>query len=249
METEDNKVNEPVKTGKEETPKVEAPAKPKEEVTPPESTVTDEEKGPDTDGAESEGQGDVQSSPGTNMLEEVVIIGEIPEEVHGKFKFGKTSNKRMLDVNVNLVMVARYALSTSDELDWGVGPYGGKRSAEEQLELYSDGRSRADGTKKKSYHQTGLALDLVPVIDGKMTWENIEAFMVIQKKMFKAWNKLKREGRIPDGFYLHWGGYWSAKDKNADGVMQVNEKGWDLPHFEIRTLPQKKKFRNELKAI
>jgi len=160
----------------------------------------------------------------------------------GKFKYGKTSLSRREGVIIYIILTSELALSNSTSLDWGVGPYGGKRSPEEQNKLFKDGRSKADGYNKKSYHQSGLALDLVPVINGKMTWENRKAFLVIRKLMFDAWTSLQVQGKIPKEYYLHWGGFWGAVDKNNDGIQQENELGWDSPHFEIRKYPQKIKF-------
>ncbi len=158
-----------------------------------------------------------------------------------KFNYGKTSNKRMEGVISYLVLTAIEALADSTTLDWGVGPHGGLRTTSDQQGLFKKGVTRADGVKKKSYHQSGKALDLVPVINGKMTWESRKAFIEIRKLMFNAWIELKKKGKIPKGLYLHWGGFWgkNAVDKNKDGIQQPNELGWDAPHFEIRPYPQK----------
>ena len=150
----------------------------------------------------------------------------------------------MSGVHSVIILVAERALSLSTWLDWGVGPYGGKRSVANQQALFKRGVTKADGINKKSYHQTGLALDLVPWINGKFTWANVKAFLEIRSLMFKAWNELKQEGKIPSGMYLHWGGFWgkNAVDKDGDGKQGVSELGWDAPHFELRKYPQKIKF-------
>lgn len=161
----------------------------------------------------------------------------------GKFVYGRSSRRRMNGVHELLIEVAERALDKSTEVDWGVGPYGGLRTAEVQNHLYKKGRSRADGYKKKSYHQTGLAIDLVPWINGKFTWANAAAFLEIRKLMFESWKDMAKENKVPPKTYLHWGGFWSAKDKNRDGIQQPNELGWDAPHFELRGYPQKINFQ------
>jgi peptidoglycan L-alanyl-D-glutamate endopeptidase CwlK len=161
-----------------------------------------------------------------------------------KFKYGNKSIERMRGVNTLLVETAKLALSMSEDLDWGVGPFGGLRTSGQQAKLFAQKRSKADGTNKKSYHQSGNALDLVPVINGKMTWENSEAFLTIKYFMIVAWKTLKKQKKVPEDSYLHWGGYWgkNAKDKDGDGKQGANEIGWDAPHFEIRGYRQKINF-------
>ena len=171
-----------------------------------------------------------------------------PPKIHDRFRYGRGSNRRMEGVNSYLILTARLALRLSNNLDWGVGPYGGKRSVPQQYSMYKKGYSRCDGTRKKSYHQSGNALDLVPYKNGAYTWADILDFFEIKKYMFQAWNMLKKEGKIPSNLHIHWGGYWSAKDRNADGKMQKNERGWDLPHFEVRSFKQRVVFRKDLLA-
>lgn len=145
----------------------------------------------------------------------------------GKFSFSRNSYRRMDGVCKWLSLTAIKALEMSDILDFGVGPYGGYRTAEVQNQLFNKKRSKADGYNKKSYHQTGLALDLVPWLDGKFTWENDAAFREIKRLMFDAWEKLQYEGKIPKDKYLWWGGYFSTI--------------YDPPHFEIRDYKQNRK--------
>jgi hypothetical protein len=58
-------------------------------------------------------------------------------------------------------------------------------------------------------------MDLVPVIDGKMTWENKEAFSKINKAVMEAWSEMN-----VTGWKLTWGGTWKTFV--------------DLPHYEIK---------------
>lgn len=61
-------------------------------------------------------------------------------------------------------------------IDFGIIKNGGYRTAEEQKQLYKIGVSKCDGIKNKSEHQKGLAVDLVPWVNGKYTWDKIHAY-------------------------------------------------------------------------
>ena len=150
------------------------------------------------------------------------------------YSFGTSSQQRIAEVHELLQALAFETIKISP-FDFGIPSTGGKRTAEQQKELFDKGNSKCDGYNKKSYHQTGLALDFVPYIDGSYTWENTKAFLAIAKAAFQVWNT------IPDknGFFLHWGGYWEAKDLNGNGWLDIDDKlGWDLPHYELRKSPQ-----------
>lgn len=156
-----------------------------------------------------------------------------------KFRFGKLSNKRRKDVSKYLIMCSDRALSYSP-VDFGVPQYGGKRSAEEQNGLYLKDYSKCDGYSKLSFHQKedkegrGQAIDLVPYISGKgYSYKAKGRFGVIGILMLQSWDELKAEGKIPEGLFLHWGGFWRSRTK--EGL------GWDLPHYEIRDFEQKEK--------
>ena len=130
------------------------------------------------------------------------------------FKFGKVSTEKLNEVNSVLKDLAIKALAKSS-VDFGIPSTGGKRTAEEQKVLFDKGFSQKDGTIKKSYHQSGNAMDLVPVIDGKMTWESKKAFSDINKAVMAAWAEMK----ITD-WTLTWGGTWTTFV--------------DLPHYELK---------------
>ena len=75
--------------------------------------------------------------------------------------------------------------------------------------------TKCDGVKFKSNHQLGKALDVVPVIDGKILWNTTS-----DRSRF-YWIKL---GDIGKKHGFKWGGDW---DKSASKL------GWDCPHFEV----------------
>ena len=126
------------------------------------------------------------------------------------FKFGEKSKARMRGINDQLIEVAELALLISP-IDFGIPKHGGLRTAGEQQALFDDGTSQLDGSIKKSYHQSGMALDVFAYVDGKASW-NEDHLTIIAAAMLEAANRLSVS--------LRWGGHW---------------KGFiDMPHFEVR---------------
>ena len=125
------------------------------------------------------------------------------------FRFGVKSLERMTGVDARLVEVAHLALELST-VDFGIPPFGGLRTSAEQAELFADKKSKADGFAKKSKHQTGKALDVFAVVDGKASWEERD-LAIVAAAMLQAACQL--------GIKIQWGGLW---------------KGFkDMPHFQI----------------
>jgi len=154
------------------------------------------------------------------------------------FNWGKRSVKNINTVN-NLLQILSQRLILVTPYDIGVLNSGGKRTAEEQNAIYQAGNSKCDGYKKLSYHQSGLAIDFVPYIDGKFTWANGKAFLTIAKLTLEIWEDMVLEG-ITEDYHLHWGGFWNAKDLDNDGLLEISDKlGWDGAHFELRKSPQR----------
>lgn len=149
------------------------------------------------------------------------------------YKFGKQSIKNIHTVNPLLQELAARMIEIS-KVDVGVLSTGGLRTAEQQNEIFNIGNSECDGYDKKSYHQTGLAIDFVPYINGKYTWNNKWAFLEIKKAVDKAWEDI-----LHGNYYLHSGIYWGAKDLNGNGILEITDKmGWDAAHHELRLTPQ-----------
>ncbi len=153
----------------------------------------------------------------------------------GKYSFGKSSVKNIQTVNPLLQELAARIIELSI-VDMGVLKTGGLRTAEEQNKIFKSGNSRCDGYEKKSYHQSGLAIDFVPYVNGLYTWGNKWSFLAIKKAVDKAWKDL-----VHGNYYLHWGGYWGAKDLDSNGILEITDKiGWDAAHYELRSYPQVK---------
>lgn len=130
------------------------------------------------------------------------------------YKLGRISKEELSRVNPILKQLAEEAIKIST-VDFGIIRGGGLRTEEQQYQYYKEGKSRCDGKRNKSYHQSGNAVDLVPYIDGAYTWSNPEAFNAIHRAVMTVWS------RINTGKYrLIWGSDWSTFK--------------DSPHYELR---------------
>ena len=125
------------------------------------------------------------------------------------FKFSERSMVRMIGVNPDLVKVAHRALGLSP-IDFGIPALGGLRTADEQYKLYQEKASQLDGFQKKSYHQTGNALDVYAYVHGRASWDELH-LTTIAAAMLQAASEL--------GVKLEWGGHWRSFK--------------DMPHFQI----------------
>lgn len=102
----------------------------------------------------------------------------------------------------------------------------GVRTLARQKQLKRKGASKT----LKSRHLEGFAVDLVPIIDGKIVWD-VEGTRVIAAAMFKASADLGFENKI------RWGGTWRT-DAGTTEDMRGREDGsfnrfYDGPHFEL----------------
>ena len=126
------------------------------------------------------------------------------------YKLSKRSYERLNGIDAILVAILTEAIKESP-FDFGIPRNGGMRTAKEQNELYKKGRSRLDGYKNKSYHQTGKAFDIYAYVDGDASWEKEHLTAIarhIQKVAKEQFNTK-----------LTWGGDWKSFV--------------DMPHFQI----------------
>lgn len=125
------------------------------------------------------------------------------------FRLSDRSLHRMVGVDRRLIEIARLAI-TLTPVDFGIPGDGGLRSAERQHELFDQGVSKCDGVDKKSYHQTGKALDFFAYVGGAANWDPKYLSMVACAFMQAA---------IILGYKIKWGGLW---------------KGFrDMPHIQL----------------
>ena len=132
------------------------------------------------------------------------------------FKFSKTSESRLDGVHLDLVTLVHIALHES-KIDFSIAE--GLRSAERQHELYLKGYTELDGYKKKSAHQLGIAVDLVPYVKekGGALWKlngNESEWLELGRAMLRASRKLDID--------LEW------------GITYNLPKGLDYPHFQLK---------------
>ncbi len=82
--------------------------------------------------------------------------------------------------------------------------------------------TQLDGYLKKSYHQSGEALDIFVYDEHGACWKCGNKYKDIANLFKSEFDLMKREGIFCKHEFLRWGGDWS--------------KFKDLPHFEIRTI-------------
>ena len=130
------------------------------------------------------------------------------------------SIKALEGVNEQLVKVVARA---SDLVPFSILVIEGVRTLERQQTLYAQGRTKPGKIVTwtlKSKHIEGKAVDVVPLIDKKIPWDDVLLFVVLGEAMMDAAKEL--------GVNIRWGFDW-----DGDGVYR--EKGeTDGPHFELK---------------
>lgn len=125
------------------------------------------------------------------------------------FKLGQNSLNNRAGVDPRLIEITDLAIQLSN-IDFGIPNTGGLRTTEDQVLLFTAGKSKCDGRTNKSYHQTGRAVDVYAYVDGKASWDHLH-LTHIATAMLQASAQL--------GYKLEWGGLWNS---------------WqDMPHFEL----------------
>lgn len=146
------------------------------------------------------------------------------------YKLSERSLKELTGVHDDLVSVIRRAAELSAQ-EFAV--HDGIRTLEEQKELVRAGASQT----LDSRHLTGHAVDLVPVINGKLRWEWDPIYRIADAVRTAA-----KELEIP----LRWGGAWdidftSSNDHTEDLVADYSARRkragkkvfLDGPHYEL----------------
>ena len=137
-----------------------------------------------------------------------------------------TSSKRNREgVDPRLIEISDLAIQISI-VDFGIPSDGGVRTDERQHELFTAGKSKADGYKHKSNHQPkedgyGKALDFYAYVDGRASWDHAH-LAIVACAYFQAASLL--------GYTIKWGGLWKSRNpKVINGIPY----GWDCPHIQI----------------
>ncbi len=119
--------------------------------------------------------------------------------------FSKRTLNNLKGVDPRLVMIV-FEVIRRGNVDLTV--IDGFRDAQTQYQLFLDKKSKCDGTHKKSYHQSGKAVDFIYCpFDNKWDKNKLAAVGEELKKVAKEY-----------GIECEYGGDW----------------GWDYPHFQIK---------------
>ena len=145
------------------------------------------------------------------------------------FVFSNTSIKRLSGVNADLVKVVKRALELSEQ-DFAV--LEGLRTKERQEELVKKGASQTMNSK----HLIGHAVDLVPIVDGKVSWDWAYYYPIAEAM---------REAAKELNVRVKWGGAWEELNTAtlpatklvetyvATRRSQGRKAFTDGPHFEL----------------
>jgi peptidoglycan L-alanyl-D-glutamate endopeptidase CwlK len=135
------------------------------------------------------------------------------------YKWSSKSLSQLKTVDDKLILLFNEVLKVSP-FDLGIPDLGGKRTPEQQFALYKAGKSKCDGFDRKSYHQSGQALDVFVYLDGKVTWEP-DVYKVLSGAVFSKAKELGINN-------LRWGGDWNSNWDFSDEGFR------DFVHFELR---------------
>jgi peptidoglycan L-alanyl-D-glutamate endopeptidase CwlK len=124
----------------------------------------------------------------------------------GNFQLSQRSLDRLNGVHPNLVKVVKRAIEIS-EYDFMVVE--GLRTIETQKKYVAEGKSKT----MNSYHLTGHAVDLAPLENGTIDWNN-------KKGQFDAVAKAMKQAAKDLNISVEWGGDWKSFV--------------DKPHFQIK---------------
>lgn len=130
-------------------------------------------------------------------------------------KFGRASTGRMAMLSYDLQWVLREALAL-EIIDFSVAcTY---RNEEDQNRAYREGKSRVRWPNGKHNRNPSEAVDAVPYINGKMSWNKLHC-CVLAGVILAVAKKL--------GVRVRWGGNW-----DMDSEPITDQDFQDLTHFE-----------------
>ncbi len=141
------------------------------------------------------------------------------------FEFSKRSLDKLDQVWQPLAALSHRVLDISD-IDFAITD--GLRTADEQNALYEIGRTKEldrgivtklDGYKRRSYHQSGFAVDFAVYSRGKINWDNKDEYRYIGRLFKKEFAAMQKKCLMPLNMKLNSGGL---------------DWGWDFPHIEIK---------------
>lgn len=134
-------------------------------------------------------------------------------------KFGEVSQRRLNTCHKDLIFICNEVI---EHFDFSV--LEGHRDLYTQMKYFEQGKSKLDGVRNKSKHQSlpSMAIDIVPY---PIDFEDTKRFYMLAGYMFMASEYLYENGIITHK--LRWGGDFNMnQDFNDDNFL-------DLPHFEL----------------
>lgn len=134
------------------------------------------------------------------------------------FKFGKNSEKQLATVKPALQKVARRALELSP-IDFTIVQ--GIRTVEQSAQNVKNGTSFLKDPSK-SKHITGDALDFAPLKNGKIDWNDLDAFWAVKQCFQMAGDEL--------GVKLRFGADWNNSGDYRDEIQRGT---YDGGHVEL----------------
>jgi peptidoglycan L-alanyl-D-glutamate endopeptidase CwlK len=132
---------------------------------------------------------------------------------------GTRSLSRLEGVHPDLVRVVKKAATMSD-LDFTV--LEGLRTMERQRQLMAQGATRT----LNSRHLTGHAVDLAPMIGGKVSWD---------WPLYHRLADVMRSASVDESIPIRWGGTWKllTNIKGPITAKVLSRSFPDGPHFEL----------------
>ena len=135
-----------------------------------------------------------------------------------KYSFGKKSELSLSNCDFILQNILRQSLAL-DIMDFAV--IEGYRTNEKQHEYFIEGKSKIDAGNPTAKHnqKPSKAVDVVPYINGEMSWNKLHCCVLAGIILAVAANL---------GYKIRWGGNW-----DMDGEPITDQNFQDLVHFEL----------------
>lgn len=130
------------------------------------------------------------------------------------YNFGEKSKSKLVTCHPVLQEICNEAIKIMDFV-----VLEGHRTEAQQRAYYAEGKSKLNGTTKKSKHQAtpSLAVDIAPY---PVDWKDSKRFYYLAGLMLG----IAKER----GYELVWGGDWDSDSDFGDNKFN------DLPHFELK---------------
>ena len=136
-------------------------------------------------------------------------------QIMNKFKYSKTSLKRLDTCHDDLIIICETVLDISP-IDITV--ICGHRKKEDQNKAFTKGFSRAPWPKSAHNQLPSKAVDLAPYVNGYIKWNDIKKLYLIAGLVLGV--------SMNPHIEVKWGGAWH-------GTLNVPHEFNDLYHFEL----------------